>query len=248
MKFKILSISYINSAPLWWALKEKKDFDLSFAKPTEILKKFKNGDFDVALLPTLEYLKSDLSVAAHCGILSNGNVKSVLIFYRDKLEEVEKIYLDPNSKTSQAMTKYLLKEKKFKFQRKEIDLNSLEKNEGQLLIGDKALKLRKCGFKTIDVATLWKERTNHSALFALWAKKRGGAKIDWETVLYEALKESLKDIDQIIKWAHSKTGIDKRILRNYFTKSIFYKFGEEGKQALDFYKEVFCEKRTGQNL
>jgi chorismate dehydratase len=242
MKTKIVAISFINAAPLWWALKDEKSVEIKFAKPSQILSLFKNGNFDIALLPTYEFVKNKFIIAASYGVLSNGNVKSVLLFHKGKIEEVEKIYLDTNSRTSQAMTKYLFQGKSIKFKNKCKDLNDLELNEAQLLIGDKALKLRNCGLKTVDIASLWKKKTGFPALFALWAGKENKSSSKSETLLSESYKKSMKNLDQIVEWAKKKTEIDKRTLKNYFTKSLFYYFGEEGKKALIFYQKVFNEK------
>ncbi|NMC00588.1 MAG: hypothetical protein GYA35_09945 [Thermoanaerobaculaceae bacterium] len=242
MKTKIVTISFINSAPLWWALKDEKSVDLAFAKPSQILPLFKMGNYDIALLPTYEFVKNRFVEAAPYGVLSNGNVKSVLLFHKGKMNQIEKIYLDPNSRTSQAMTKYLFQEKFIRFEKKRKNLNDLGFDEGQLLIGDKALKLRKCGLKTTDIASLWKKKTKLPALFALWAKNDKKRVSDSETLLSEGYRKSIKKLDQIIKWAEQETKIDEKTLRDYFTKSLFYFLGEEGKEALKFYRKVFDER------
>lgn len=242
MKTKILAVSFINSIPLWWSLKDKKSIELSFAKPNEILKIFKNGGYDIALMPTYEFVKNDFVLAAPFGVLSKGNVKSVLLFYKEKISEVKKIYLDPNSRTSQAMTRFLFKSNGIKFIKGQKEILRLEKDEAQLLIGDSALKLRNYGFKSMDIASLWKKKTKCCALFALWAKNRKKNLTNFDSLLEEGLENSMKQIDQIINWAEQKTEIDRRILKNYFTKSLFYRFGREGIESLNFYNEVFGEK------
>ncbi len=242
MKIKILVVSFINSAPLWWSLKDEKGIELSFAKPYKIAPLFKNGSYDIALMPTYEFVKNDFLLAAPLGVLSNGNVKSVLLFYKGNFSEVEKIHLDPNSRTSQAMTRFLFADIGMKFDKSQKELLSLEKNEAQLLIGDRALKMRNCGLKTKDIASLWKKKTNKSALFALWAKKSEKNNTNFESILEEGHKNSMRKLNQLIDRAIKKTEIDKRTLRDYFTKSLFYKFGREGKESLNFYKEVFGGK------
>lgn len=242
MKIKIAAISFINAAPLWWALKDEKGVELIFAKPSQIIPLIKKENFDIALLPTYEFAKNEFPMAAPYGILANGNVKSVLLFYRGKIEEIERIYLDPNSRTSQAMTKYLFKEKFVKFEKKCKALNNLNFNEGQLLIGDRALKLRKCGLKTVDIASMWKRKTGVPALFALWARIDKRSFDDYEPLLSESFRKSMENLDEIIEWAEKKSKIDKQTLKNYFTKSLFYYFGEEGEKMLNFYQKIFNEK------
>lgn len=243
MKIKILVVSYINSAPLWWTLKDENWVELFFEKPSNISSLFKEKTFDLALLPTYEFVKGSYLIASPYGILSNGKVKSVVLFHKSKITEIEKIYLDPESKTSNAMTKFLFQNKGVKFIKKIKNLNELNHNEAQLLIGDKALKETKSELRKIDIASLWKKRTSHPALFALWAKNNKKTSFDCETLLSESYKKSIKKLDEILNWAEEKTKIKKNFLKNYFTKSLSFHLGEEGKKALDFYKETFNEKK-----
>lgn len=243
MKIKIVVVSYVNSTPLWWTLKDKNWVELFFEKPSNISSLFQDKSFDLALLPTYEFVKKNYLIAAPYGILSNGKVKSVVLFHKSNITEIEKIYLDPESKTSNAMTKFLFQNKGVKFIKKIKNLNELKCKEAQLLIGDKALKETKSELKKIDIASLWKKRTKHPALFALWAKKNKNLSCDYETLLAESYEKSLKKLDEILNWAEEKTKIKKIFLRNYFTKSLSFHLGEEGKKALDFYKETFYEKK-----
>jgi cyclic dehypoxanthinyl futalosine synthase len=239
MKIKAAAVSFINAAPLWWEMKDNRNVELLLLPPAETTECLLEGSVDIAIVPTYEFVMNNFFQAAPLGVLSNGDVRSVLLFHPSDIELVRKIYLDPASRTSQAMTRFLFSDKGIVFETARKELKDLAKDEGQLLIGDDALKLYDDPMPKVDIATFWKIKTSHSALFALWAKKNEKLDLDEADFLESAFSRSLSKFDDIIKWAGARTGLSEPLLRHYFEKSLFYSFGEKGEKALHFYQEVF---------
>jgi predicted solute-binding protein len=239
MKIRVAAISFINDTPLWWGMKNDPNVELRLMVPSETARCLLDGSADIAVVPTFMAVKNDFLTAAPIGVLSNGDVRSILLFYPGGTGDIRKIYLDPASRTSQAMTRFLFSGKDIVFETARKDLKELNEDEAQLLIGDDALKLYDDPMPKLDIATMWKVKTGHCGIFALWAKKKEKLDFDEADFLENSLNNCLDKFDEIIKWANTETGIKETLLRFYFEKSLFYRFGEKGEKALDFYKDVF---------
>lgn len=239
MKIKVAAISFINDTPLWWGMKDDPKVELRLMVPSETAGCLLDGSADLAVVPTFMAVKNDLLTAAPIGVLSNGDVRSILLFYPRGTENIRKIYLDPASRTSQAMTRHLFSDRGISFETGRKELKELGLDEAQLLIGDDALKLYDHPMPKLDIATMWKVKTGHPAIFALWAKKKKKLHFDEADFLESSISKCLHNFDEIIKWSQSRTGLKEQTLRHYFEKSLFYRFGENGGPALDFCREVF---------
>lgn len=243
-KIKIGVISYINSLPLWWSLRDCKVVEIFKGKPYEIKKLFLNKEVKFALLPTLDFLEGRYKLAVPLGILSRGKVNSVLLFYRKRINSISKIYLDPESRTSQAMTRYLFKDEGVEFISGVKELNELDEKEAQLLIGDKALKNLNSDFKKVDISELWIRKTKNISIFAIWAK-RDEENGDEANILIEAYKSSKNMLDEIIDYARKIIDLDIKILRRYFIFNINYELKEDGLKGLGFYQKIFLHDKKG---
>jgi predicted solute-binding protein len=239
MKIRVAAISFINDTPLWWGMKDDPNVDLRLMVPSQTAGCLLDGSADIAVVPTFMAVRNDLHSAAPIGVLSKGDVRSILLFYPRGTDNIRKIFLDPASRTSQAMTRHLFSNRNIAFETGRKDLKSLAPDEAQLLIGDDALKLYDHPMPKLDIATMWKVKTGRCCVFALWAKKKEKLDFDEADFLESSLSRCLDKFDEIIKWAGSKTGLKEPTLRHYFEKSLFYRFGEEGGPALDFCREVF---------
>lgn len=242
MKIKVGVVSFLNSAPLWWGMKEDKNVEIYFRKPPYIKQLLSNGFVDLAILPTYEFFKGDFVSASSLAILSKEKSLSVLLFSYCKLNEIQKIYLDTRSKTSSNMVKHIFSNSPIKFERKIKEFSSLESFESQLLIGDDALKKRNANLEIYDVADLWKKKTNHTSIFALWAKNKEKESFDYNDFLIYSYKKGIEKIGEIIEYGSSKLNIDKKTLREYFTKNLHYIMDDEDFLSLKYYGEVFGKK------
>lgn len=239
MKIRVAAVSFMNAAPLWWAMKDHPAVELLLMPPAETARCLMGGGADLAIVPTFEAVRNDLPVAAPFGVLSNGDVRSVLLFHPGDIGHVGKIFLDPASRTSQAMMRHLFSDRGIIFETGRRELNDLAPDEAQLLIGDDALKLYSDPMPKLDIATMWKERTGRSALFALWVGKNESPGSNEAELIGSSLRKGLAALDEIIAWAVSKTGLGEPLLRHYFEKSLFYEFGAEGEKARAFCQDIF---------
>ncbi len=214
------------------------EMNLQLDIPAVTALKFMNDEVDVALLPTgvLPQLHNYKIITDVC-IGAINKVKTVAIFSEKKLEEVENIYLDYQSRTSVELLKILLKEY---WQMPHIKLlaatesveSKIKNGDAALLIGDKTFPLfHKIPFQ-YDLATAWNKLTNLPFAFAVWVAKPHVAS-DWQHQFNAALKVGIeKRNDLITILQKEKPEID---WQDYFFNCISYDFDAQKKQALNLF-------------
>jgi chorismate dehydratase len=113
-KIKVGAVSYLNTKPLLYGIKRHAvmhQIDLMESYPAEIARALIDGKLDLGLVPVavIPKLKEHHIITDYC-IGANGEVASVCIFSKVPLDEVKKVYLDYQSRTSVRLAQILLKE------------------------------------------------------------------------------------------------------------------------------------------
>lgn len=236
-KLKMTAVSYLNTKPFLYGLKNKgldTLFDIDIDYPSKCAEKLKNGVVDLALVPVaiLPELGDYHLVSDYC-IGCDGEVKTVCIFSHRPLEEVKQIYLDFHSRTSLALAKILLKEY-WKLDIPMINLNlPIDQKYGEdtaiVAIGDKTISMSKEYEYTYDLGACWKQLTGLPFVFAAWVCKKP---LDRSMIdrLEEAFAYGLKNIESVIKTLPEPD--ENFDLRMYYKKYISYDLDELKLKAL----------------
>ncbi|MBI2166672.1 MAG: menaquinone biosynthesis protein [Candidatus Omnitrophica bacterium] len=193
--------------------------------PTELNRKMREGEIDLAPISSLEYLNhpNDYFLLPGLCIGSRDFSASVLLFSRERIEGLNgtEISLSEESLSAAALLKILLK---FKFQfensfrvEKSDPLTMLSHSKACLVIGDDALLFRPEEFiyKT-DLSQLWWDWTGKPFCFSVWAVRRPYYEAHRPEVLgfYENLKNNLErnlgDLEKLLKEALGLTPADER--------------------------------------
>jgi predicted solute-binding protein/REP element-mobilizing transposase RayT len=104
---RIGCVKYVNARPLIRGWPGNVEFD----HPSALCQRLANGDLDVALVSSFEYLRNPIyRIVDDVSISSDGPVSSVVIAYRGDVSEIEEIELDPASQTSVNLLRCILKE------------------------------------------------------------------------------------------------------------------------------------------
>lgn len=178
-------IDYANCMPIFMTLTRHFDCSgYSFVKgvPAELNAMLADGRIDVSPSSSIEYaLHEDRYVLMPgLSISSIGPVKSVLLFSRKPLEELNNhtIGLTPESAASVALLKILLADFmgfSNRFERTDLGPEEALKNhDALLLIGDAALRARLAiqGCHVYDLGALWYQMYELPFVFALWIVRR----------------------------------------------------------------------------
>ncbi len=163
-------VQYLNARPLIVPY----DGEVVFEHPARLADLLAAGEIDVALVPVFEALRQpDFPIADGVAIASRGPVYSVFLAYRDRLEEVRTVCLDPASRTSNNLLRCLLAE--FHGLHPAYEAGGechVEDHRGLLLIGNQAIRFRQEprpeGVRYLDFGEEWLARTGLPFVFAVW--------------------------------------------------------------------------------
>src|SRR5258707_14695707 len=114
MPLRIGSVPYLNAKPLvdWFHSTEcEADVEVVYAVPSRLAEMLREDRLDVANVSIFEGLQNPaLRLVPNISISAYGAVKSVRLFSKVPLPQIQSVALDTSSLTSAALTRILLKE------------------------------------------------------------------------------------------------------------------------------------------
>ena len=236
-KWRIGAVSYLNTRPLLFGLEQSglmAEIELIKDYPAKIAQDLIDGNIDMGLVPVavIPLLKEAHLVSKYC-IGAESVVASVCIFSDVPMEEIDKVYLDYQSRTSVQLAKILFKD----FWKKEVDfikadegyIHQINGTSAGVIIGDRAL-LARSSFKFVyDLAAAWIEHTGLPFVFATWIANKP-IPADFIKAFDLANEFGLNHINDVIE--SITDAISEYDLNTYFTKNISYDFSEQKKKGL----------------
>lgn len=179
-KVRVGAVSYLNTRPLVFGFEQGVAADrieLSYDVPSVLADRLAGGQLDVALLPSIEVARiGGLAIVPGLAITAQGPVQSVLLVARKPIAEIRSVALDPESRTSNALTRILFAthwktQPTFAPGPRDLDL-ALSEFDAAVRIGDKALfDPVPEGCVAYDLGAAWKETTGLPFVYAVWAAK-----------------------------------------------------------------------------
>ena len=166
---RVGAVSYLNAKPLYYRLEEFAPgsscrWTCRAAWPTG----WPAGDLDVALIPSVEYLRgaaSGYEILPGFAIAARGPVRSVKLFSRVPFDRIDRLALDEGSRTSQALARVWLDARMGSGPRRieplPMGVPAQESTaDAVLLIGDRAMRVPDAPFHAVvDLAEAWNELT-----------------------------------------------------------------------------------------
>jgi chorismate dehydratase len=238
---RISAVSYLNSLPFVYGIKNSgflKNIELALDVPSVCADKLINGMADLGLVPVAAIPKiGNAQIISDFCIGADGKVQSVLLISRKPLTEINKIYLDRESRTSVGLAKVLAKEywkilPQWESLKADADLSEIE---AAVMIGDKTFNLP-VGFPYIyDLAKEWKDFTGMPFVFACWVVNR---KISpqHEKDLNDALAFGVAHLIEAVEEKHT-IPVTKDQLLNYLRFNVSYDFNQYKTIALKLFLE-----------
>jgi chorismate dehydratase len=246
--FTVGTVSYLNSLPLYRPLELSGTVKIVRAVPSLLSRILADGKCDVALIPVIEHFRGvGEQIISDACIGATGDVRSVLLFSRKPILEIETVALDTSSRTSVALLRIILADVyglRPTWGTHGPDLDAmLEKNHAALLIGDPALEARKTaaekGLIVLDLAAAWTKLTGLPFVFAAWVTRRGLAPsraIELAKILNAARDEGLANIDEIVRTNPIATTISPAEIRSYLTESIEHSLTNKHRAGLEEFR------------
>lgn len=242
---RIGAVSYLNSRPLIYGLDSAPDVQLSLDVPARLLDGLRSGQYDVALLPIIDYQRMEgLVLVPAGGIGCDGATLTVQLFARRPIEQTSALACDPESHTSVALVQIILAER-FGIEPRCIDLGQAtsDPTEARLLIGDKVVCEQPAGFDhRLDLGSAWKELTGRPFVFAAWVARRefanSGAAGELMRRLRSAREQGLAAVKQIVRDVALPLGWPEQLAQEYLTQNLKYDIGPEQLDAIGHFFEL----------
>jgi predicted solute-binding protein len=174
-------------------------------------------------------------------------VDSVILVATSNIGNLEKVYLDPRSKSANLLYKVIQEnfiKKKIKYDYLTPDLTNIyEMNTGQVIIGDLALKFlsqRPIGIKIYDLSELWFKETSLPFTFATFNYYLDKPKPFELELLDNSFKSGMTNIDNILKdFANRyKSEVDLRLIETYLKERIIYKLTEKHLDGVNLFYQL----------
>jgi len=180
-KIRVGIVNYLNTKPLVYGLEKAPISDrieLIATYPSRLAQLLKDDEIDIGLIPVaaIHQLPVHYIVGNYC-IAAEGEIASVCLFSEVPMNQVERIFLDYQSRSSVALLQWLMREywginpelvqTTDDSYRKEI-----KGTTAGLVIGDRALEQRKISTFIYDLGSEWRAITGLPFVFAAWVSNK----------------------------------------------------------------------------
>jgi chorismate dehydratase len=245
---RIGCVKYLNARPLIRGWPDHVESD----HPSALCKRLANGDLDVALVSSFEFLRNPIyRIVDDVSISSDGPVYSVVVAHEGEISKIDEIELDPASETAVNLLRCVLSE---------IGLNPhlVQRNTGvwpaaaepgsacraQLLIGDQAIRFRQAHigeYEFWDLGEECKKLTNLPFVYALWLIR---PEVVHAKEIADRLRllrdENLANLDRLIA---GEKEFDPQFCSRYYREHLRFSFGEKEKEGLRIFATL-CAKHN----
>ena len=241
-KIRVGIVNYLNTKPLLYGLQRMPIADkieLTGNYPSRLADMLAADQIDLGLIPvaSIPDLPEHYIIGEHC-IAAEGEIASVALFSDVPLKQIEKVYLDYQSRTSAALLQYLIKEywdiNPEIIQSDNDDFRKLIKGAtAGLVIGDRAFEQRRVSNFIYDLGSEWKKITGLPFVFAAWVsnKQLPAAFIE---EFDKANEMGLHHIDEIV----AEQKFDLFDLKKYYNLHLSYHVDDKKKKAINKFLEL----------
>jgi chorismate dehydratase len=242
-KWRIGVVSYLNTRPLLLGMEQspfKERIELMKAYPAQIAQALLDDTIDIGLVPVavMPLLKHPQLVSKYV-IGTEGEVASVALFSQVPMDQIEKVYLDYQSRTSVALAKILFKQ----FWKKKVEflnategyINQIHGNTAGIIIGDRALVNLDKFEHIYDLGLAWKAYSGLPFVFAAWVANKP-IPLEFMEAFDAANGYGLSHLEDVIALIPANEQVYD--LHKYYTENISYELTPEKKAGLDKFLEA----------
>lgn len=241
-KIRVGIVNYLNTRPLLYGLQKQpiaEMIDLVGDYPARVAEMLQKGEIDVGLIPVAAIPRMDsyYIVGNYC-IGTEGEIASVALFSEVPMNEIRKVYLDYQSRTSVALLRYLMKEywginPEIVQAENEDYRKQINGTTAGLVIGDRALEQRKISTFIYDLGSEWRKITGLPFVFAAWISTRP-LPDEFIRLFDQANAEGLNYIDEIVAGLPA----DLYDLKKYYKLHLSYKLDEAKKKGMERFLQI----------
>ncbi|UIR57636.1 menaquinone biosynthesis protein [Sphingobacterium sp. SRCM116780] len=234
-KVRVSAVSYTNTLPFLNGLKQAPVLDriiLSLENPSACAQKVIDDEADLGIIPVAALLSlPEAHIITDYCIGTEGAVDSVFIFSHKPIAEIETLYLDKQSRTSNGLARVLLKH----HWKKEVEIiHDQGAADAFVLIGDRTFGQKKSVPFVYDLGLAWKEFTGLPFAFAVWVSNKL-LPADFISEFNEALKVGVSNPSAVIPGLPVHENFD---YHHYLTESLNYHLTPQKREAVEKYLEL----------
>ncbi len=247
-KLRVGIVNFLNSKPLAWGFLKGHHADLfapSYHPPAMVARMLGQGNLDVGLIPSIEVQRIPrLRVLPDICVAAQHEVRSVLLISRCPPEEIRRVALDQNSRTSVALLRILLRERwkvdpEYVHERPDPE-RMLAEADAALVIGDPALKIDRDRYLIHDLAGEWHALTGLPFVFAVWAVRPEVELPDLSFYFKSSLRYGLSSLDTLVRESAAELGLESSEVREYLTENLsFFLRRDEIEGLEEFYRRAY---------
>jgi chorismate dehydratase len=212
--------------------------------PAQIAQALLDDTIDIGLVPVaiMPLLKNPQVISKYV-IGTEGKVASVALFSQVSIDQIQKVYLDYQSRTSVALAKILFKQ----YWNKEVEfliategyINEISGTTAGVIIGDRALTSLNRFEHIYDLGLAWKTYTGLPFVFAAWVANKP-IPAEFIEAFDVANGYGLNHLDEVISLIPANE--QEYDLYKYYTENISYKLTPEKKKGLELFLELIKNK------
>lgn len=244
-------VSFTNCDPIFYGLEDK--WKILPAPPSWLTGHVIRRDCLTAPIPTADYAEysDELDLIPGLGIVSAGNVGSVLLFGSRPLESMRDIALPSDSSTSKVLLRWVLNGKGLdcKFIELGPDIDAMLSNcDGALLIGDRALTAARANPELVrlDLGFEWTAQTGLPMVFGVFATRKDSPQDRLRMArsdMLEQYKMFLSDTDwklRVVKSSAKKLGFPESRVSQYFDNEVRNYLDADAIKGLEMFLTDVC--------
>lgn len=241
MSLRIGIVDFVNSWPLAWGFLSGRladGYEVFYCSPAEVARRLAAGELDVGLIPSIEAVRiPGLAVVPGLCVGATHEVRSVLLVSRMPMEEIRRVALDENSRTSAALVRILLEERygvRPEVTTRSPDLEKMLRDaDAALVIGDPALHVDRKSFRILDLAAEWRQLTGRPFVFAVWAVRRGVETEALSRDLRLSLGFAFEEMEKIVDRAVTELSLTPEVVEQYLLRHLRFSLGPEELAGLE---------------
>jgi chorismate dehydratase len=244
-KIRVTAVEYMNTYPFIYGLEHsgiKQALDLLLATPAGCANYLTSGKADIGLMPVaaLDDLPTYQIISDYC-IGAEKKVRTVILASHVPIGQVERVYLDYQSRTSVELVKILAREH-WKINPEYLTTKpgyekTTAKHDAAVIIGDRVFDYEKKFSYIYDLASEWHSYSGLPFVFACWVavKDLPGSFLEGFNA---ALSHGVHSIGKMIQ--DNYRGIQKiKYVHGYYQENISYGLDGQKKKALGvFLKQI----------
>ncbi|GIV27200.1 MAG: chorismate dehydratase [Bacteroidia bacterium] len=259
-KIKITAVNYLNTFPFKYALEKfanQVDWaEINYAAPAECAQMLINNETNLALAPIAVLAKQpNLNIVTNFCLSTFNEVKSVKLYSKKSIEDIQTIVLDYQSLSSVSLIKVLMKyywKKSVRYLQGYKGFENKLSADAMVVIGDRTFELNGKFPYEYDLATEWYRYYGKPFVFAGWISNVI-LKDSYLQQLNTIFDYGLQHLDEVIDYAmqnHSLSGkrLNKEIIADYLTNKMHYRLTNDRKESIEHFLHLLKKLETEKSV